>query len=520
MTRPRSLTLRQAAEGVLLFLCLFLPFRTPLSHLLGDWVRVVPDCLIVLLVLWQALQVFQGKMRLRLVWADGVLLLFLLLALVSTCLINHQRLFLYVHQARSLCLYYLFAIVLRQQQLGKETLWKMTGALQLASWPLCVLGFIERLCSKTVLFDADFARSIYSFDNMGRVYGMFYNPNIYGLFLLSVLLLSLSMHLLYGKKTKLPLYIQLCVMLWLTMSRSGLLALAAVAVLAILIFHRQLLRLLKMLWWRVLLCAGVTAVVAFALPKAAEAYYFARVQPMLEGDNLRTISMDVKEVTFTLDGETYLGWRFNGITYVDARCAVPLREEGAIIHLETGDMTLPVENNDLRETYIYSNAILKSFHVSSATRMNALSQSRTYQVSVNGRLFSVLKALEVARDHPLLGTGFGTFGSAASLTYTPDSYASYGLPSGFYSDCQYSSVLGEMGFLGLTVFLAFLLAVLLRCRKHSLLLFLCLFMGWYGLFFNMLEVHIAALLLWSLPELAQQQSLSLSDLQEKMEEIL
>lgn len=506
----RPFRLKTAAEGVLLFFCVFLPFRTPLAGLLGDWVRVVPDGLILLLLLWQGVEC---RLRFRLKASEGILLGFLLLALVSTCWVNGQRLFLFLHQSRSLCLYVLFALVLRQQHYGKETLLRVTRALQLASWPLCVLGLVERVCSKTVLFDTAFARSIYSFDNMGRVYGMFYNPNIYGLFLLAVLLLSLCTRVLHGQKTGLALYVQLSVMLWLTMSRSGLLALAGVAVLALAVLHRPLLRLWKRLWWRAAICVGVTALAALALPRMAEAYYFARVQPMLEGDALRTISMETEEVTFTLEGETYPGWRFNGVTYVDARCAVPLREAGAVIHLPDGDITLPVEDNDLRETYIYSNAILKSFHVSSATRMNALTQSRTYQVSVNGRLFSVQKALAVAKEHPLLGTGFGTFGSAASLTWTPDTYGAYGLYSGFYSDCQYSSILGETGFLGLAVFLAWLCAVLLERRKHCLLVLLCVLMGWYGLFFNMLEVHMAALLLWCLPTLAEGKALSVKELE-------
>ncbi len=514
MTEAARKPISRASEGVLLFLCVFLPFRIPLTLLLGDWVKWIPSVLVAALAVWH---LADRRARLRLRLSDGLFALFLVFALVSTVLINHLRPYLYLHELRSIALYYVLAMVLREQGLGRETVLRVTRTLQWVSWPLAVLGLVERLCSKTVLFDAAFARSIYSFDNMGRVYGAFYNPNVYGLFLVLVLMLSVSTWALYRQRTSAALYAQITAMVVLTMSRSSLIAFGAVLVFFGLAAGKALLRRWKPLLLRVCVCTAAAAAAAILLPRAAEAYYFARVQPMLEGENTRDLTMDVREITFTgADGTEYAGWLFNGITYIDARCAVPLREAGAVIHLSEGDVTLPVRNNALRETYIYSNAILKSFHVTSATRLGALRQARTYQVQVNGRFFSVLSALRVAKDHPFFGTGFGSFGSAAATTWTPDLYAEYGLPDGFYSDCQYCSVLGETGFAGLGLFLVFLAAFLLEHRKHALCVALCLLMGWYGLFFNMLEVQHGALLLWTLPAVRGLPSLSLRELREKI----
>ena len=86
---------------------------------------------------------------------------------------------------------------------------------------MAALGIVERLFSKTVLFSQSAARAIYSFDNLGRVYSAFQNPNTYAMFLTILLLLSLLLQLRGEKKTPLLLYIQLAVMMVLTMSRAS-----------------------------------------------------------------------------------------------------------------------------------------------------------------------------------------------------------------------------------------------------------------------------------------------------------
>ena len=202
---------------------------------------------------------------------------------------------------------------------------------------------------------------------------------------------------------------------------------------------------------------------------------------------------------------------------MDERCAIPLREAGAVIHLESGDVTLPVADNERREAWIYSNAVLKSFHVSSRTRLSALTQARTYQVQVNGRVSSVLTALRIAKDHPVFGTGFGTYGSASSSAWTPPTCAEYGVAQGFYADCQYSSTLAETGFVGLGLLLLFLFTVVWESRKCLPAVVLCLILGWYGVFFNMLEVHIGAFLLWTLLQLGQDTDISLQSLKHSLD---
>ena len=77
--------LRQAGFLLVLFLCLFIPFRTPLSDLTVSAVKAIPDVLILFLAGWYAVAV---KFRFRFTLHDLLFLAFLAVGLVSTVLVN------------------------------------------------------------------------------------------------------------------------------------------------------------------------------------------------------------------------------------------------------------------------------------------------------------------------------------------------------------------------------------------------------------------------------------------------
>ena len=77
---PVSPRLRQAAWFVVLFLCVFLPIRSPLADATTAAVKAIPDVLIVLLLLWY---LEERRLRLDLLPQDLFFLGFLLTALVS-----------------------------------------------------------------------------------------------------------------------------------------------------------------------------------------------------------------------------------------------------------------------------------------------------------------------------------------------------------------------------------------------------------------------------------------------------
>lgn len=115
----------------------------------------------------------------------------------------------------------------------------------------------------------------------------------------------------------------------------------------------------------------------------------------------------------------------------------------------------------------------------------------------NGRIYNVKKGLEIFADHPVLGTGFGTFGSAGSLMVTPEHYGEYGLEPTFYADNEYIKVFVEGGAVGTLVFCAFLLLLLEHCRRDWYKLFACICFLFIGLFFNVFEVQVLSFLFYT-----------------------
>ena len=65
--------LKQAGLILLLFLCVFIPFRQPLADLTFSGVKAVPDVLILCLAAWYVVSV---RFRLRFQWNDLLFLAF------------------------------------------------------------------------------------------------------------------------------------------------------------------------------------------------------------------------------------------------------------------------------------------------------------------------------------------------------------------------------------------------------------------------------------------------------------
>lgn len=144
-------------------------------------------------------------------------------------------------------------------------------------------------------------------------------------------------------------------------------------------------------------------------------------------------------------------------------------------------------------------SIQNSLDLNFVDRLNEASDQQIVTSSQqDGRLFSLKTSLQVMKDHPIWGTGFGSFGSAASLNRESAIVEQYGLFQGFYSDLEYAKLFAENGILGTALFFAFLISILVKNRKSFFKLFLCFVIGWFGLFFNIFEVQIGAMIFWSM----------------------
>ena len=607
--RPLPPALPKAGFALLLFLCVFIPFRTPLADATVSAVKAIPDVLILILLVWYAVAI---RFRFRFQPQDFLFLALEALAFVSTVFVNHLSVSLFIYETRSIGIYYILYFVIRNFGYGKRELELMTGTLQLVSLPLFVLGLVEKITSKTVLFNLTFAAGL-STSNYGRLYSMFYNPNTYGLFLVFVVFLSVWTRLRTGRKTPVWMYATLCISLYLTISRSSMLLLAAVLLVTLIYAIRQKLVRWKSLILNLVIVAAATAVVSVGVNAAANVYYdkvaryvefpsnvSAPVDPnavyetvyytpegeectgwvyqghtyidqdctlpltrsgsivgkkggkqyiltkdggvllerfntlskaeqeeLLSADRYlptRVNPADVRQVVcYSPEGEEYIGYTYQGITFTDAECTTPLTRSGTIVGkvgyqqyivtrkgnilLERFEKLSQEEQDDLLsadrtfnsgEEHSMSGTIGDALHFGASDRFLNMFNKTHYTYDNNGRVYSLVNAVRVALDHPIFGAGFGTFGSAASLTWYPTLYMEYSIKTNFYADNQYTCIMAETGFLGLAIFLAFLVVTLIRQHRDLPQFLACCIIGIFGLFYNVLEVQIASMLLWSL----------------------
>lgn len=514
--------LRKAGLALLLFLCVFIPFRTPLADLTVSAVKAIPDVLILALAAWYAVTI---RFRFRFLPQDLLFLGFLAVGLISTVAVNGNSFGLFVYQTRSIGIYYILYFVIRNFGYGQRELIALTRMLQRVSVPLFVLAMVEKTLCKSLLFDTDFASGLDKV-NFGRLYSMFYNPNTYGLFLVFTILLSLTIWYLAEEKTPLWLYCTLATALYMTMSRSSMVILAAaLVVLGVLVWmgSRERFRWRKLLLWCV--CMAACALAVSHVTGAVAEVYFDKYGKYAVVNKLSSNQANaVKQVTYTgSDGVQRVGYGFYGVTYTDIECTKPLTDYGAVVPVDGHEYILTNQGGMLLEEYsalsaqeqealmdssieregaLRQNSVIQniqnSFEVDTTDRFGEIGDEKLYSADTNGRLYALEKALEIFRDHPVAGTGFGTFGSSASLTWVPDIYYDYELLEGFYADNQFACVLAETGAVGFVLFMAFLLCVLWRYRDDLLKVVTCVIIAWFGVFYNILEIQMGAMLLWTL----------------------
>lgn len=147
------------------------------------------------------------------------------------------------------------------------------------------------------------------------------------------------------------------------------------------------------------------------------------------------------------------------------------------------DRTGPVETPDEKQESVESTRIKETFTT------DTLELSKT-----TGRLFIVEKGFEIFKDHPIIGTGFATYGDSASKSYPSPIYEEYGIGFNIYSDNQYIQVIVQTGAVGVILFAVFLLGMLVVFWKKrndvpSALPMLAALIGiyWCGFVYNIWE---------------------------------
>ncbi|MEE1086102.1 MAG: O-antigen ligase family protein [Schaedlerella sp.] len=401
------------------FLIIFIAFRNILELLIGTSVKLIPDISIILLFI---LFVIYKKGKVEIKKYDIFIIAFLAIAFVNTVAIQKIGLYPYIYEVRSIMVYYILFFVIRNFEYSKKYQLILSKLLQNVTFVLFVLGVIEKISGKKILFPGSVSESILYADNFGRVYSMFFNPNTYGAFLV----ISFFIVLYFEGKTTLVYSIVTCTSLLLSMSRSSIIIFIAGIILYELADKKKgIIR--KTNYWRILTIILIAGIIYTGCEKVTE--------------------------IVTKTTETRMG------------------ESGSDILNNTSTVLDRVKELSDSEIIAKSNS--------------------------DGRVFYLKTGLKIFKEYPVLGTGFGTYGSAASMNWEPPIYEKYGLQYGFYSDNEYIKDIVETGIVGVVLLILFCISILYDYRKNFFCIFMCLIIGWLGLFYNVLEVQIVAFLFWT-----------------------
>lgn len=106
----------------------------------------------------------------------------------------------------------------------------------------------------------------------------------------------------------------------------------------------------------------------------------------------------------------------------------------------------------------------------------------------DGRIYKINKALELFKDKPLAGFGFGTFGSSGGMRTELSHYQEYGITKDFYADNEYIVILVETGIIGVVMFALFISSFTKENLKSRGLVPIITILAFLGLFYNIIEV--------------------------------
>ena len=157
-----------------------------------------------------------------------------------------------------------------------------------------------------------------------------------------------------------------------------------------------------------------------------------KLNTLIAGDNLPDIFLAKNQIAIDLA---------EGGKLLEEFQALSAEEQAALLDQDVD------REGAKRENSIIQN-IEDSLQVDAADRFDEIGDDKLYTKENNGRLFAVDLAFRIWKDYPVFGTGYGTFGTSASLTWVPDIYYDYDMLEGFYADNQFACVLVETGVVG------------------------------------------------------------------------
>ncbi|WRP06358.1 O-antigen ligase family protein [Rossellomorea aquimaris] len=350
-----------------------------------------------------------------------------------------------VFQNRAFLITFLLVFVVGELTFTRKDIKRFVGITVIMGTILSIHGLIEFISSRTLFVPEAWENWNLSSVNEMRVYGLTANPNVLGTYLSICLFATLYAYQTF-QKYKWPLISAAILMLGvlcLTYSRGSILAFGIAFILYILLRKD----------WKMLKSFVAVVVIGLCIiyyPANAAKTFVAQESPD----------------------------RTNPSSQVDEQ-----DNEEEKDHNKTNQRPSSTFSNRFKE--IFSDDIIQ--------------KSTEW-----GRLYVVFKGIDIYMEHPVIGTGFGTFGDSATLSYGSPISDQYGLPDRMYSDNQYIQFLVQTGTIGTFFVLFFIVGIMIQLWKRRdetispVLFSLILAALLMALFYNVLEEKILTLYFYTL----------------------
>ncbi|MEW5568694.1 O-antigen ligase family protein [Rossellomorea marisflavi] len=423
----------------LLLLFIYFPIR-PFLLELNPGFKLMGDCLLIVLFL----AALYGFIRDRGSWKTyaftGFILLFCLVGTIAAFQTG-VGLSAIIFQNRAYLITFLILFIVGQWKMNKEDIRYFLQLSIVMGSILSVHGIIEYLFSRTFLVPEAWTNWNLSSVNEMRVYGLTANPNVLGTYL--SICLFITLYVLSVAKRWRILYVLASILmlgtLCLTYSRGSILAFG-IAFIVYMLWKRA---------WKM----GAGLILSIVLGLFLIYYPAGIAREEIDAHTISNGHMpDVPQEE------------------VEPDSAPPPNERSSAF------------SNRFKE--IFSDDIIE-------------------KSSQWGRLYVVFKGLDIYLMNPVVGTGFGTFGDSATLSYGTPIAERYQLPDRMYSDNQYIQLLVQTGTLGTVSVLAFVVAIFIITWKRRkdpvapVLFCLTLATLLMALFYNVLEEKILTLYFYS-----------------------
>ncbi|MFC0187337.1 O-antigen ligase family protein [Fictibacillus aquaticus] len=336
-----------------------------------------------------------------------------------------------IFQLRAFLVAFLLYYIVKRLDITKEDVYKFLWVTVITGLIICLHGIIEKVSVRTLLLPEAWEQKRLTPTNKDRIYGLIGNPNVLSVFLSIVFLLTLVLRSLTDSiKVRWMLFVSLVLTL-------GVLELT---------YSRG-----------TFLALGFAFIVYLVLTRR-----FAIVKTVAIAGVLATVLI-------------YYPANIAAEAYGKTLMQVPYEKK-------PGEET-PEEPQDEEDQSEAEKRLSETFN-----------QSTLELSKKSGRLFVITKGFNVFKDHPVIGTGFATFGDSATKTFSSPIYEDYGITRNIYSDNQYIQIIAQTGAVGVIIFAAFLLGMLYFIWKKRdvnafALPLLALLLGTFvwGLFYNIWE---------------------------------